>query len=241
MPLPSPAPTPPPGGYTFEDDFDGVAGSPPDPLKWSHAIGNGGAVSGNNESEVYTDGMSNAYLDGSSHLILAVTSPAPGVFNSARINTKGKFSQQYGSWQARIAIQNTLGCWPAFWFMGVNGRWPACGEIDVMENYGTHTTTGTIWSTTAASQHHAISSSFVDGKFHLYQLDYTKDQVALYKDGRRFLVASPDNLQPWPFNDNGGVYAILDIATGGTGTNYVNPSSGSLPARMIIDFVRAWE
>jgi beta-glucanase (GH16 family) len=239
-PVPSPAPLPVKGIYTFEDDFDGPAGSPPDPAKWSYLTGNGAIDSGNNESETYTSSAQNAYLDGSSHLVLAVTSPAPGVFNSARIDTKSTFSQLYGSWQARIAVQNTLGCWPAFWFMGKNGRWPACGEIDVMENYGTGKTTGTIWSSTAASQRHVVSSPFVDADFHLYQLDYAKDQIALYRDGHRFLTASPDDLQPWPFNDNGGIYAILNIATGGTGTGYVNPSPAVLPARMIVDFVRAW-
>ena len=31
------------------------------------------------------------------------------------------------------------GIWPAFWMLGANNdevRWPACGEIDMMENIG---------------------------------------------------------------------------------------------------------
>lgn len=237
---PSPAPLPVNGDYAFEDDFNGEAGAAPDTSKWSYITGNGATVSGNNESEVYTDNVANAYLDGESHLVLAVTSPSPGIFNSARIDTKGKFSQLYGSWQARIAIENVPGCWPAFWFLGADGKWPACGEIDVMENFGTGISTGTIWSATAASQRHAKSSAAIDSDFHTYQLDIAKDQIALYRDKCQFLTATPGNLSPWPFNDNGGMYALLDVATGGTGTGYVNPSPAVLPARMVVDYVRAW-
>jgi hypothetical protein len=47
--------------YVFTDDFNGPAGSPPDPLKWNHETGR---WTDNNELETYTDSTENAYLDG---------------------------------------------------------------------------------------------------------------------------------------------------------------------------------
>lgn len=48
--------------YTFADEFDGAAGSAPDPSKWTYDLGGGGW--GNNELEIYTDSRANSLLDG---------------------------------------------------------------------------------------------------------------------------------------------------------------------------------
>ena len=76
---------------------------------------------------------------------------------SARLNTQGKVTVEYGKVEARIAFPYTAdGLWPAFWMLGNNlatdlgnnddvdaraaqlaaeGRvvWPKCGEIDICE------------------------------------------------------------------------------------------------------------
>ena len=81
---------------------------------------------------------------------------------SARLNTQGKVTVEYGKVEARIAFPYTAdGLWPAFWMLGNNlatdlgnnddvdaraaqlaaeGRvvWPKCGEIDICE-MGHHT------------------------------------------------------------------------------------------------------
>ena len=70
-------------------------------------------------------------------------------YTSARLNTSGKFSQQYGRFEARIQIPEGQGVWPAFWMLGDNigsAGWPACGEIDIMENIGS--TPDTVYGTT---------------------------------------------------------------------------------------------
>jgi len=49
-------------------------------------------------------------------------------------------SWQYGLVVARIKLPFGQGVWPAFWMLGENFSsvgWPACGEIDIMENFGT--------------------------------------------------------------------------------------------------------
>ncbi len=55
------------------------------------------------------------------------------------MQTKGLFSQTYGRFEARIKIPKGQGMWPAFWMLGSDidtNPWPACGEIDIMENIG---------------------------------------------------------------------------------------------------------
>ena len=39
----------------------------------------------------------------------------------------------------RAKVPGGLGIWPAFWMLGYDGgkvKWPACGEIDIMEFLG---------------------------------------------------------------------------------------------------------
>jgi Glycosyl hydrolases family 16 len=66
-------------GYTFQDEFDGPAGSPPDPARWGYDLGGGGW--GNDELQVYTDARANVFQDGRSHLVIRATrelAPGPG-------------------------------------------------------------------------------------------------------------------------------------------------------------------
>jgi beta-glucanase (GH16 family) len=60
-------------------------------------------------------------------------------YTSARLKTAGNFSQAYGRFEARIKLPAGQGMWPAFWMLGDDidkAGWPACGEIDIMENIG---------------------------------------------------------------------------------------------------------
>ena len=60
-------------------------------------------------------------------------------YTSARLKTHHKFQQAYGRFEARIQIPRGQGIWPAFWMLGEDidqKPWPACGEIDIMENIG---------------------------------------------------------------------------------------------------------
>jgi beta-glucanase (GH16 family) len=59
------------------------------------------------------------------------------VITSGRVNTRGKFSFQYGILEASIKIPRTSdGLWPALWLLGGDypeKSWPGCGEIDILE------------------------------------------------------------------------------------------------------------
>lgn len=121
----------------WSDEFNGAPGAPPDLSKWAYDLGGGGW--GNHELEVHTDSRSNSYLDGEGNLVIQALQPTPGHYTSARLKTQGKFSTAYGRVEARIKIPYGQGIWPAFWMLGNNQKdagWPACGEIDIMENIG---------------------------------------------------------------------------------------------------------
>ena len=57
------------------------------------------------------------------------------LYTSSSINTSHQHSWQYGRFVMRGRIDISSGLWPAWWTLGVNGLWPANGEIDIMEYY----------------------------------------------------------------------------------------------------------
>ena len=60
-------------------------------------------------------------------------------YTSASVNTRGRFELRYGKLEVRAMLPTGTGTWPAIWMLGTNidrAGWPACGEIDVMENVG---------------------------------------------------------------------------------------------------------
>jgi beta-glucanase (GH16 family) len=222
--------------FTFADYFRGPAGSLPDARKWAWNTGPGAQIGGNNETEIYVKSPVNSYLDGASHLVIAATANGSGGFDSARILSR--YHQTFGHWQARIAVPDVTGCTPAFWFLG-HGQWPGCGEIDGMEDYGSRYIQQTVWNGTATDNYN--NQTPWNSDFHLYQLDWEEDFVRLFYDGELLVTATPQDLRPWPFSDNGGAHCLLNIATGGKETGGVNPDPATLPARMIVDYVRCWK
>src|SRR5450631_3183260 len=127
----------------WSDEFNNASGSAPDAAKWTFDTGGGGW--GNNELEYYTNRPANAQIQNGSLVITALDKPYTGPdgvtrnYTSARVKTAGNFEQTYGRFEARVKIPSGQGMWPAFWMLGDNigrGGWPACGEVDIMENVG---------------------------------------------------------------------------------------------------------
>jgi len=144
-------PPPQPSTAAFFDDFTGAEGLP-SAANWvlSDIPFTDDPTDG---SANYTNSPANVYVDGSSHLVIAVTAaqggskvarPERGLYNSARIGTFDtmnggdvKFAQSWGTFSASIKVTPAAGFWPAFWTTGTNiTSWPYCGEIDILENFG---------------------------------------------------------------------------------------------------------
>ena len=113
----------------------------PDPSKWTYELGASGF--GNGELQNYTNKEKNAsYTTYKGEGCLKITALKDGdgaTYSSARIKTEGLFEFQYGRAEARLVLPYGIGLWPAFWMLGADyttNAWPACGEIDIMENKG---------------------------------------------------------------------------------------------------------
>ncbi len=243
---------------TWSDEFSAPDGSGVDPSKWSFDTGGGGW--GNQELEYYTSGAANAVIQGGALVITATPSGAgqyscwygPCQYTSARLHTAGKFSQQYGRFEARIRIPEGSGVWPAFWMLGDDigsVGWPGCGEIDVMENIGRtpSTTYGTTHGPGPGNYPGAgLSGAFSSGgapmgdDFHVYAAEWTAGSVQFYVDGNLYWTVTPSSLPAgatWVWDHP--FFLLLNFAVGG---NWPGTPDGTAawPQQMIVDYVRVY-
>jgi beta-glucanase (GH16 family) len=243
------------GTVTWSDEFDGAAGSAPDPAKWTHETG--GSGNGNHELEYYTDSTSNASLDGQGHLVITArknTDPGlscwngPCQYTSARLNTASTFTQSYGHFEARIKIPRGQGMWPAFWMMGDDiGKvgWPDNGELDVMENIGKEpgTVHGTIHGP-GYSGANGLGAPFTlpGGKafaddFHTFAVDWTPGAITWSVDGTAYETRTPADAggNKWVFDHP--FFMILNLAVGGDWPGGPDGAT-AFPQSMVVDYVR---
>ncbi|SEA11858.1 Glycosyl hydrolases family 16 [Arachidicoccus rhizosphaerae] len=225
----------------WSDEFDSTALNT---NVWNYETGNLGV---NNELEYYTKDADNLQVKDGYLQITALKSAnynnSGWDYTSARINTQDKFSFTYGKVVIRAKIPGDDGTWPALWLLGSNINavgWPACGEIDLMEE-GTVTGFENILSSlhwgTLASPQDMMQSRKVSGSttdFHEYSMDWRADHIAFYYDGT--LLYSQANTSSMPFNQK--FFFIFNVAVGGNmgGTN-INLKSGST---MYVDYVRVY-
>jgi beta-glucanase (GH16 family) len=239
----------------WADEFDGADGSAPDVSRWSYDLGGNGW--GNNELQTYTDRRTNSWIENGRLVITARKEPFAGSDNrrreytSARLKTQGRFSWTYGRFEARMKLPRGQGIWPAFWMLGTNitsAGWPACGEIDILENIGREPRTihGTV---------HGPGYSGGDGigretslpddaefanDFHLYAVEWTTNRIRWSLDNRVYFTVTPASLpagRTWVFN--APQFLLLNLAVGGNWPG--NPDATTLfPQRYEIDYVRVY-
>lgn len=233
----------------WQDEFDGVAGSPPDASKWTYDLGGGGW--GNNELETYTNSPDNVQLDGHGHLIIRATRRDDGKYYSARLKTLGHFSFTYGRAEARMKLPRGQGMWPAFWMLGDHTKgngWPAAGEIDIMENIGREPDIvhGTVHGP-GYSGAKGITSSFTfpensspSDDYHVYAMQWTPDKIEFLVDGNVYQAVTPSSLPPgtqWVYNHP--FYLLMNLAVGGSWPG--NPDATTqFPQELSIDWVRVY-
>jgi beta-glucanase (GH16 family) len=240
----------------WSDEFSGADGSAPDATKW--AIQTGGGGWGNNELESYTARPANVQVAGGNLVITANKEDYTGAdgiarhYTSARLQTKGLFSQQYGRFEARIKIPKGQGMWPAFWMLGNNidtVPWPACGENDIMENIGKEP------SIVHASLHaggytggevsapYTLPNGLVFGDdFHIYATEWESQVIRFYVDGNLYATYTPASTpsgSAWPF-DGQPFFMLLNLAVGGDWPG--NPDAATqFPQQMLVDYVRVYQ
>ncbi|WP_329459412.1 family 16 glycosylhydrolase [Streptomyces sp. NBC_01497] len=242
-----------PAAGTFSDDFDGPAGQGPDGSKWTTETGDN--VS-NHEREYYTPGNANAKLDGQGHLVIEARKENPGnyqcwygrcEYTSARLNTSGKFTAQYGHVETRMKIPRGQGMWPAFWMLGSdigNVGWPASGEVDIMENVGFEP--GSVHGTIHGPGYSGSDGigagytlpggqAFADG-FHTFAVDWSPNSITWSVDGNTYETRTPADLggKSWAFNKP--FFLILNLAVGGYWPGDPDGST-PFPSQLVVDYV----
>jgi beta-glucanase (GH16 family) len=238
---------------SWSDEFNGVSGSAPDPAKWSYDMGGNNA---NNELESYTSRPANVQQKNGDLIITARRENFTGAdgiarqYTSARIRTKGLFSQTYGRFEARIKLPLGKGIWPAFWMLGDNidaVDWPKCGEIDIFENIGEPSISYSTLHGPGYSGAHGISKKYslpageaVNTGFHLYAVEWTPNDIKFFLDDKLVAERTPADLPAgttWVYDHP--FFIILNVAVGGAWPG--NPDATTkFPQRMLVDYVRVY-
>jgi len=249
---------PPATGFklVLRDEFNGADGSSPDSSKWTYDTGGKGW--GNNELECYTNRTQNAQIQGGNLVITALKENfacSDGVasnYTSARLKTQSLFSQAYGRFEARIRIPAGQGMWPAFWMLGndiTSVGWPACGEIDIMENIGKEpgTVHGSLHSSSTVARTSDATASFslpagqnfADG-FHVYAVEWEPGTVRFYVDSNPYATFTQSQWPAggtWTFDHP--FFLILNVAVGGDWPG--SPDNTTVfPQQMLVDYVRVY-
>jgi beta-glucanase (GH16 family) len=244
---------------TWSDEFNGPAGTKPDPAKWRYKTGGDGF--GNGELQFYTDSAQNASTDGVGNLVIAALKETnsglscwngPCKYTSARIRTDGKFSQAYGRFEARVQVPTGRGVWPAFWTIGddpTDVGWPERGEIDIMEILGNDPSKlyGSLHGPgysggQAVNKTYTLPAgqSFADG-FHTFAIEWEPNEVRWYVDDQLYETRTPADLPPgtkWVYDHPFSM--ILNLAVGGNFPG--NPSAETkFPSQMKVDYVRVYK
>jgi beta-glucanase (GH16 family) len=240
---------PRPWRLVWGDEFNGAAGAPPDSAKWAFDLGGDGW--GNQELEVYTDSRENSYQDGQGNLVIQALKSSAGQFTSARLKTLDKFSIRYGRIEARIKVPYGQGMWPAFWMLGddfASARWPACGEIDIMENIGREPATvhGTVHGPGYSGANGIGKALDLDsGRFaddyHVYAVEWSAGRLDFFVDSTHYFTITPSSLPAgtkWVYDHP--MFLIVNVAVGGSWPG--NPdTSTSFPQKMLLDYVRVYK
>lgn len=251
----------PPAGYTlvWADEFD--RGSAPDPANWTYERG----FVRNNELQFYQP--QNATVRDGLLVIEArresIANPlhdpaardwrrarASADYTSASLLTRGRQAWQFGRFELRARIDVRPGLWPAWWCLGVEGEWPAGGEIDMMEYYrglllanvawGSTRRFRARWDTSRTPLADLGGASWAQA-FHVWRMDWDREAIRLYVDDRllneTLLVdtVNPDGTNPFLRPH----YMLLNVALGGD--NGGDPGKTDFPARMEVDWVRVYQ
>jgi uncharacterized repeat protein (TIGR01451 family) len=252
----------------WSDEFNGAAGTLPDPTKWSYDSPSAGSSNGEQEtycgsaiygqSGICANWQQNAQMDGEGHLVIAAinsgTASAP-VWTSARLLTESTFNFTYGRVEASIKLPSGVGTWPAFWLLGTDidtVSWPACGEIDIMENVLNALGPTKIQSTIHGSgysgangiwhQYQFPAGQEIDTGYHIYGMIWSQNLIQFYVDDYTapFASVSPSSIPAgtnWAFNNS--FFMILNLAMGGSWPGPTNSTTPN-PALMLVDYVRVY-
>ena len=243
----------------WSDEFDG--NGEVNSLNWFHQTQLPNGVSWyNGELQHYTNSPVNSFrANGSLNMVakkeVFTSQGQTKQYTSARLNSK--FAFKYGRVEARAKLPTGAGTWPAIWMLGKNiiepggywtdtygtTNWPACGEIDIMEHWGSNQ------NVISSAVHHPINGDLsigeyisnaqykpgVSDEFHIYAVEWNEQSITFSVDGINHLSYHPaiKNQYTWPFDAE--QYLLLNVAiVPGVTQNFVQST-------MEVDYVRVYQ
>ena len=151
----------------------------------------------------------------------------------------------------RGRIDISSGLWPAWWTLGIAGRWPANGEIDIMEYYRKKllANIACLGPDRKAEWHsNTFSIDSLGGKewaskFHIWRMDWDENALALFVDD---VLLNKMELSRLVNKDGSGInpfkqphYMLLNLAMGGM--NGGDPGNTKFPNRFEVDYIRVYQ
>jgi beta-glucanase (GH16 family) len=235
---------------TFVDGFDGTQ---LDPQRWvaSQLLGSGElCVLDRPQTVAVADGtlrLSAVPATGDLSCPLRADG-SRGSYVSGWVSTYGRWSQQYGRFEARMKVQDVKGpgLQEAFWLWpdvrhGSDADWPHTGEIDIVETYSHKPGLAIPFLHYSADLRGAIDGlntawgcATSRGEWHTYTLEWTADRLTILVDGRRCLV----NTEGASTFRKRFIINLTQLL--GTGQNLYDGAL-PLPATMQVDWVKVWE
>jgi beta-glucanase (GH16 family) len=238
------------------DEFDGNGAI--NSSKWHHQTQLPNGISWyNGEKQHYTNRQINSNQSNGSLNIVAkketfTDQGQTKLHTSARLNSK--FAFKYGRVVVRAKLPTGIGTWPAIWMLGKNitepggfwasnfgtTGWPACGEIDIMEHWGSnqnyvqsamHTPSSFGGTTNLGGQTVANAST----QFHIYSLEWSPSSMTFSLDNivHYFYNPAVKNASTWPFDAE--QYLLLNVAI------QSNIASDFIQSTMEVDYVRVYQ
>lgn len=168
-------------------------------------------------------------------------------FVSGRLDTRNKVTFTYGTAAARIRLTAGAGLWPAFWALGAD-RWPATGEIDIMENVGDPSWVNAALHGPGYSGDTPLvrRRPFPVGQdstgWHVYSVTWTPDALRFAVDEDVYYEVTRAMVEehgPWAFDNP--KHLIVNLALGGAYPQAVNEVEQPYPGlpEETVDLIRA--
>lgn len=229
----------------WNEDFSSYTSTKLNESIWNFDLGDGSQFGltgwGNNEREFYTQDSIGVDQD---LVIQAERLPVdsglqcyygPAEWKSGKVHTAGKIGFKYGYLEIDAKMPSGVGTWPALWMLGKNilhgVPWPHCGEIDILENTGSHPqrVQGTIHGPDYFGENGLTeimdSNVELSAGFHKFGIEWRPELISWFYDGMCYNTIKRSEIEDsgklWPFDQE--FYLIINLAIGGWFAGEVDP------------------